>query len=84
MPGEWASGSSWQWPVWLANGRRFIVRRPDGVALADADTGNGRMLSFVGGNITGRSVGVSPDNRWITYTETANEGDVWVATITNR
>jgi hypothetical protein len=27
------------------------------------------------------SVGVSRDNRWITCTETATEGDIWVATI---
>jgi Tol biopolymer transport system component len=84
VPGDLARGSYWQWPVWLANGRRFIVRRPEGIAVADADTGAGRVLLFVGGSITGRSVGVSPDNRWITYTETANEGDVWVATIANR
>jgi Tol biopolymer transport system component len=84
VPGELARASHWLWPVWLANGRRFIVRRPEGIAVADADTGAGRMLLFVGGNIIGRSVGVSRDNRWITYTETANEGDIWVATIANR
>lgn len=31
--------------------------------------------------MVGRSVGVSRDNRWITYTETATEGDLWIATI---
>jgi Tol biopolymer transport system component len=84
VPGEWAHRSHWLWPVWLANGRRFIIRRPEGIAIADADTGAGRMLFFVGGNIIGRSVGITRDNRWITYTETANEGDVWVATIADR
>jgi hypothetical protein len=28
-----------------------------------------------------RSVGVSRDSRWITYTETATESDIWLATI---
>ena len=31
--------------------------------------------------MVGRSVGVSHDNKWITYTETATEGDVWIATL---
>jgi hypothetical protein len=51
----------WLFPVWLADSRRVLVRRPDG--------------------IVGRSVGVSRDNRWITYTETATEGDIWLATL---
>ena len=29
----------------------------------------------------GKSVGVSADDRWITYTDTATEGDVWIATV---
>ena len=29
----------------------------------------------------GESVGVSADNRWITYTDTATEGEVWIANI---
>jgi hypothetical protein len=69
------------WPAWLADGRRLIVRRPDGIAIVDAATGASRMLLPVGGNMVGKSVGVSRDNRWITYTEAATEGDVWIATI---
>ena len=57
------------------------MRRPDGVALVDADTGEARELFAVGGNMMGSSVGISRDNRWITYTETATEGDVWIATL---
>jgi hypothetical protein len=33
--------------------------------------------------MVGRTVGVSRDNRWITYTETATEGDIWIAAIKN-
>ena len=32
-------------------------------------------------DMVGRTGGVSRDNRWITYTETASEGDFWIATI---
>ena len=69
-------------PAWLADGRRLIVRRSDGVALIDAGTGAGHLLIPVGGSIIGRSVGVSRDNKWITYTETATEGDIWIASLT--
>ena len=31
--------------------------------------------------MAGCSVGISRDNRWITYTETATEGDIWIATM---
>jgi Tol biopolymer transport system component len=81
LPGELARAPGWLYPVWLADGRRLIVRRPDGVAVVNAETGAGRLLFAVGGDITGRSIGVSSDNRWITYTETATEGDIWMATL---
>ena len=81
VPGDIAHGSYWLWPEWLADGRRLLVRRPTGVAVVDADTGAGRTLFDVGGAMVGHTVGISRDNKWITYTETATEGDVWVATI---
>lgn len=31
--------------------------------------------------MTGHSMGVSRYNPWITYTETATEGDIWIATL---
>ena len=34
----------------------------------------------VGGVMVGRTIGVCRDNKWITYTDTSTEGDVWVAT----
>ena len=73
--------TTWVAPAWLADSRRLIVRRHDGVGVVDADTGAVRPLVAVGGQVIGKSVGVSRDNRWITYTETATEGDVWIATF---
>ena len=77
--GEWAHGASWVLPVWLADGRRLVLRRRGGVVVIDIETGAGHLLIPVGGFMIGRSVGVSSDNRWITYTETATEGDIWIA-----
>ena len=81
VPGDGARRTYWCWPVWLNDGRRLIVRRPDGIAVVNAETGASRQLVSVGGAMVGRSVGVSHDNKWITYTETATEGDVWIATL---
>ncbi len=81
VPGEFGRAPRWIFPIWLADGRRLIVRRPGSVAVVNALTGEGHPLFAVGGDLFGRSVGVSRDNRWITYTETATEGDVWVATL---
>jgi hypothetical protein len=35
----------------------------------------------IGGYFIGRSMGLSRDRRWITYTETGTQGDIWLATI---
>jgi Tol biopolymer transport system component len=81
VPGDFARAPGWVFPVWLGDSRRLLVRRHDGIAIVNADTGVGRLLLVVGGDMIGRTVGVSRDNRWITYTETATEGDIWIATI---
>ena len=80
VPGEMSRGY-WVFPTWLSDGRRVILRRPDGISVVDTTTGAGRSLIQVGGYMTGCSVGISRDNRWITYTETATEGDIWIATM---
>ena len=80
VPGEITRGY-WVFPTWLSDGRRVIVRRPEGISVVDTTTGVGRMLIQVGGYMAGCSVGISRDNRWITYTETATEGDIWIATM---
>ncbi len=68
-------------PVWLADSRRLIVRTPRGIWLLDSTTGEKRALISVGGYAVGLSVGISRDNHWITYTETATEGDIWLAEL---
>ena len=54
------------------------------VAIVNAETGAGRLVVVVGGDMIGHTVGVSRDQKWITYTETATEGDIWIATIRDR
>jgi hypothetical protein len=71
----------WVWPVWLADGRRLIVRWPEGIELVNADTGDHHSLIPIGGMFQGMSAGASHDNRWISYTETATEGDIWMGTL---
>jgi eukaryotic-like serine/threonine-protein kinase len=72
--------SFWAIPKWLADSRRLIVRDSHGLSLVDPAGSVKRLLS-VRGYAVGRSMGVSKDNRWITYTETGTEGDVWIATL---
>jgi Tol biopolymer transport system component len=76
-----SSGSNWQVPVWLPDGRRLIVREDRGVAIVRVDTGERTLLIPVRGYAIGRSVGVTRDGKWITYTETATEGDIWMGSF---
>jgi dipeptidyl aminopeptidase/acylaminoacyl peptidase len=75
-----STGLSWQLPVW-AGDDRIIVRDGRGIFVVRTDTGARRPLLAVGGYAIGRSVGLSRDGRWITYTETGTEGDIWLATL---
>ena len=84
VSGELVRAREWVYPLWLADSRRLLVRRPDGIVLVDAETGAGRALIPVAGDMIGHSVNVSRDNRWITYTETATEGDIWIASFDRR
>jgi Tol biopolymer transport system component len=74
-------GSDWLLPVQLPDSRRLIVREDRGITIVDIATGANRLLVPVRGYATGRSVGVSRDSKWITFTETGTEGDIWLATI---
>jgi WD40 repeat protein len=64
---------------WLGDGRRMIVRDRQGIRVIDSVTGRSKPLVSVGGYAIGWSVGISRDNRWISYTETGTEGDIWIA-----
>jgi len=83
VPGDLARSPRWIFPAWLADARHLLVRRSEGIAIVDADSGAGRLLIPIGGLNVGHSLGVSRDNRWISYTETAAEGDIWLATFRN-
>ena len=71
----------WLRPTWLADSRRLLVRGEKGIAVVAVATGQGHALMPVPGYSVGASAGLSRDNKWITYTETATEGDIWIATI---
>jgi WD40 repeat protein len=81
VPGSLTKGTIWLWPTWLADSRRLLVRGENRIMVVDASTGLGRVLMPVPGYSVGASVGLSRDNKWITYTETATEGDIWIATL---
>jgi eukaryotic-like serine/threonine-protein kinase len=81
VPGLWAGGAVWLYPIWLNDSRHLIVRRPEGLSWLDADTGEGRVLVPVEGLTVGVGAGVSRDNHWLLYTETASEGDIWTGTL---
>ncbi len=67
--------------VALADGRRALARDRNGIFLLDAATRQARRLLAVGGQFEAKSLGLTRDERWITFTETGGEGDIWVATL---
>jgi Tol biopolymer transport system component len=71
----------WKIPIWLADSRQLLVRDARGVSLVDLSTKRSQLLFSIGGYGIGLSLGITQDNRWITYTETATEGDIWVADL---
>jgi len=76
-----AGGPDRQWvvPAWIDD-ERLLVRDSAGIFFLDLG-GSRRRLIDVGGYIVGRSMGLSRDRRWITYTETGTEGDIWLARL---
>jgi Tol biopolymer transport system component len=73
-------GNAWGAPSWLSDGRRLLARDGRGVWLLVPGE-EPRLLVAVGGYGTGLSVGVSGDDRWLTWSETGSEGDVWMAEL---
>ncbi|MCX6538635.1 MAG: hypothetical protein NT151_06860 [Acidobacteria bacterium] len=73
--------ANWLAMAWLSDGHRLIVRDGRGIWIVYPDTQVWRQLITVGGYVGGRSVGLSRDDKWITYTETGTEGDIWIATL---
>lgn len=60
------AAGAWLIPVWLADGRRLLVRERPGIGLVDAATGGKKPLVSVSGYYVGYSLDVTRDNRWIT------------------
>jgi hypothetical protein len=83
VPGNWATSPRWLWAFWLADDRHLIVRRPEGIAYVDTETGERHMAIAMGGLMAGRVVGAWRDTRWLMCTESASEGDIWMATFRN-
>jgi len=67
--------------LWLGDSRRMIVRDRRGIRVIDSVTGRSKPLIPVGGYAVGLSVGISRDDRWITYSETGTDGDIWIAEL---
>ena len=72
---------SFAWPAWLKDGRRFLNRTASGIAVVNADTGARKLLTSVRGYFIGKSLSVSADSTWYSYTETGTEGDIWIAVV---
>jgi Tol biopolymer transport system component len=66
---------------WLPDSERFLSRDDAGIWLINSRTQTRKLLIAVGGYHVGRSVGVTRDGRWISYTETGTEGEIWLATM---
>jgi Tol biopolymer transport system component len=75
------SNMQWITPLWMSDSRRLLVRDPRGISVMEPGTWRTKRLFDVGGYMIGRSVSLSRDNRFITYTETANEGDIWLVNL---
>jgi Tol biopolymer transport system component len=67
--------------LWLADSRHAIVRDRAAIFYVDTRTLEAHPLIAVSGAMIGKSVGTTRDNRWLTYTETATEGDIWLMTL---
>ena len=59
----------------------MLIRTQAGIELVDGVTGARKMLTRVRGYMVGRSLSLSSDNSWYSYTETGTEGDIWIARI---
>jgi dipeptidyl aminopeptidase/acylaminoacyl peptidase len=72
---------AWLTPRWLSDSRRLVLRDPRGIAVVDTATWREKRVVTVGGYMLGGSVAVARDGRFLTWTETATEGDVWMVNL---
>jgi hypothetical protein len=71
----------WLAPRWLGDSRRLLVRGPRGISIVDTATWREKPLVEVGGYFIGQTLRVSRDERFLTWTETATEGDIWMVSL---
>jgi eukaryotic-like serine/threonine-protein kinase len=64
-------------PAWLGDGRRLLVARHDRLVLVDTRTGAAAPVL----DVAARGIGLSRDDRWVSYIEHLAEADVWMATL---
>jgi Tol biopolymer transport system component len=66
-----------RFPTWLADGRRLLYSASNNMYLLDTITGEVRnILSDVEVEFS-----VSPDNRWIYFSRSVREADIWMVTL---
>jgi hypothetical protein len=73
--------SSFKIAYWFSDNRRLLVRSRKGISLLDTATGRTEFLLAVRGQWVGGSTSISRDDRWISYSETGSEGDIWLAEL---
>ncbi|MFQ5720476.1 MAG: TolB family protein [Acidobacteriota bacterium] len=66
--------------AWLPDGR-LIVRRSEGFGLLDPNTGIFTAVASYPENLKPSDGQVSPDGRWIYFTQRSAEGDIWIGTF---
>jgi hypothetical protein len=74
----------WACATWLSDAHHFLYRDRRGISLFNLDTQASELLYPVGGYYIARSLGITSDNRNITFTETATEGDIWLVEFKNK
>jgi Tol biopolymer transport system component len=71
-------------PVWLQDGRRMLFSRvipADGeISLVDSQSGKIHSVLSVTPSLVG-AVAISADNRWIYFTLSVTEADIWLANL---
>jgi len=67
--------------IWSLDSRHLLMRSRRGISLVDSLTHESRRLISVEGYFGFSGVGISRDNRWITWTRTAMESDIWLADL---
>jgi WD40 repeat protein len=66
---------------WFGDSRRVLYRDARGISVLDTVSRKSHLLLAVGGLNVEKGLGLTKDEKWITYSETAAEGDIWLATL---